>query len=72
MFNDSDNGQTQYCEECQKWAKKCEKLTQALRDIRECATTEMVEIATRKDYNGFLVLQGISAKVKQVIGENKC
>lgn len=26
MFNDSDNGQTQYCEECQKWAEKCEKL----------------------------------------------
>ena len=26
MFNDSENGQTQYCEECLKWAEKCEKL----------------------------------------------
>lgn len=26
MFNDSDNGQTQYCKECQKWVEKYEKL----------------------------------------------
>lgn len=28
MFNDSDNGQTQYCERCLKWAEKYEKLEQ--------------------------------------------
>lgn len=31
MFSDSDNGQTQYCEECQKWAEKCEKMETELR-----------------------------------------
>ena len=30
MFNDSNKGQTQYCEECQKWAEKYEKLKQQL------------------------------------------
>ncbi len=34
MFNDSDNGQTQYCEECQKWAEKCEKLEETLKSVR--------------------------------------
>ena len=26
MFSDSDNGQTQYCEECQKWAEGKNKI----------------------------------------------
>lgn len=34
MFNDSDNGQTQYCEECQKWAEKCEQLENAIEEIK--------------------------------------
>lgn len=34
MFNDSGNGQTQYCEECQKWAEKCEKLKTTLKSVR--------------------------------------
>ena len=44
-----------------------EKLTEALMLIKKCAVTEMVEIATRADYNGFLALQGITAKVNQVL-----
>ena len=54
--------------ENERLKEESDKLKQVLRDIRECATTEMVEIATRKDYNGFLALQGISAKIKEVIG----
>lgn len=48
-----------------------EKLTEALMLIKKCAVTEMVEIATRADYNGFLALQGITAKVNQVLKINE-
>lgn len=66
---DSNEYCLQELEQENEWLKEeSDKLKQALRDIRECATTEMVEIATRKDYNGFLALQGISAKINEVIG----
>lgn len=53
----------------QVWYSKEEyyKLVDALKKIQDCATTEMVEISTRADYDGFLALQGISAKVKQIL-----
>lgn len=35
MFNETDNGQTQYCEECQKWAEKYSKLEETLKSVRE-------------------------------------
>ena len=35
MFNDSDNGQTQYCKECQKWSEKCSKLEEKLKDLHK-------------------------------------
>lgn len=44
-----------------------ESLKDALVKIRDCATTEMVEISTRKDYDGFLALKGISIKVSKVL-----
>lgn len=51
--------------------QECEKLTDALLKIKKCAVTGMVEITTRADYNGFLALQGITAKVNQVLKINK-
>ena len=46
-----------------------QKLINALNKIRDCATTEMVEILTRTDYDGFIALKAISAKVTQVLKE---
>lgn len=51
--------------------KESKNLSEALLKIKNCAVTEMVEIATRADYNGFLALQGITAKVNQVLKINE-
>lgn len=50
-------------------ADEYNKLVDALKKIQDCATTEMVEISTRTDYNGLIALKGISAKVTQVLKE---
>lgn len=44
-----------------------ENLIEDLKNIRDCATTEMVEISTRNDYDGFLALKGISAKITKML-----
>ena len=43
----------------------------ALNRIKDCATTEMVEISTRADYNGFIALAAISAKIDKVLNNKK-
>ena len=55
-------------------AKRLHKYKQALTDtkeniekIKDCTTTEMVEISTRKDYDGFLALKGISVKTTKIL-----
>lgn len=50
-------------------ADEYNKLVDALKKIQDCATTEMVEISTRADYDGLIALKGISAKVTQVLKE---
>lgn len=50
-----------------KLSEKYEQYKQALETIQNFATIEMVEIATRTDYDGFLALKGISAKINKVL-----
>ena len=56
-------------EECLRFKaeQKLERIKEDITKIKDCATTEMVEIATRKDYNGFLALKAISAKTTQML-----
>ena len=60
------------CEiEYRRVVSQCNELRDALLKIKDCVITEMVEIAARADYNGFLALQGITAKVNQVLKLNE-
>ena len=54
MFNDADNGQTQYCSMCEEWARKyeeLEKLNKALIKTFE----EINEIAKNTVHNSNVV-----------------
>ena len=37
MFSDSENRQIQYCPMCEEWADKCEKLKNAIKEIKNGA-----------------------------------
>ena len=66
MFSDSENGQTQYCEECQKWTEKCEKLEETLKSVRVYFTVLENIIPTEMLAEGSDVFKAINDAKKEI------
>lgn len=58
MFNDTDNGQTQYCPMCEEWARKYEELEKSNKALIN--TLDIINDVTRNIiYNHNNIVDGI-------------
>lgn len=53
MFNDSDNGQTQYCEECLKKQKRIDELEKENHELKQQIGDLLMGITMNGIKNGF-------------------
>lgn len=53
MFNDSDNGQTQYCEECQKKQNRIDELEKENKELKDKISEFILQIAFYGSKYGF-------------------
>lgn len=60
MFNETDNGQTQYCPMCQEWAEKYEKLNKENNEYKS-----LLEWLLAQQY--YILHSNIKKKIKGVL-----